>query len=79
MADLTTLAVLQSDHDMLVELRTLMNRLLSDVKDMGERVNADATDIDGRVRALENFKWWVMGASVAIGFLGSLVGKAVFH
>lgn len=67
--------LLQSDHDMLVELRTLMQRLLMDVKEMHTRFIDDAVDMNRRVSRLENFRWWIMGAAGMLGFLGSLLTR----
>lgn len=73
--DMLDSQLLQSDHDMLVELRTLMQRLLMDVKEMHTRFIDDAVDMNRRVSRLENFRWWIMGAAGMLGFLGSLLTR----
>lgn len=38
----------------------------------------DATDLEKRVRTLENFRWWIVGASSAAGLVGNIIGHLIF-
>lgn len=62
----------KTERDLLVEIVTVLNRLCDDVE-------KTATSLEPRVRALENFKWWVMGASAALSFCGGLLGHVIWH
>lgn len=35
--------------------------------------------VDERIRALENFRWWILGASAGCGALFGLIGSRLFH
>lgn len=39
----------------------------------------DDERIDERIRALENFRWWILGASAGCGGLFGLIGSKFFH
>lgn len=59
-----------ADHDVLIEIRTQMTRLLQDM----EKLNATVTNSqEARLRVLENFRWWIMGASAASGGLAGII------
>jgi hypothetical protein len=64
----------KGDHDILIEIRVKLERLLGDVEGIKTTVT---TNQESRLRALENFRWWIMGASMAISFLGGLVAHVV--
>lgn len=40
---------------------------------------ADDKAIDERIRALENFRWWILGASAGCGALFGLLGSKFLH
>ena len=69
----------RSDHDLLIELRVLMNRMIADVDDMRTDTVAAGKDIEHRVRSLEGFRWWILGASSAVSFISGALGAFVFH
>ena len=66
----------KGDHDILIEIRVKLERLLGDVEGIKTTVT---TNQESRLRALENFRWWIMGASMAISFLGGLVAHVVMR
>ena len=49
----------KSDHDLLIEIRVKLELLLG-------------ANQESRIRALENFRWWILGASSALSFLGGM-------
>lgn len=63
-----------SDHDLLIEIKIKLERLLSDVEGVRKNVNENQ---ESRIRALENFRWWILGASSAISFLGGAIAHFV--
>lgn len=61
-----------SDHDLLVELRTLVSQFIS-----------SQNDHERRIRVLEEWKWKVIGeaaaVSAALGIGAALLGHYVIH
>lgn len=72
----------QHDHDLLIELRTQQVGLRDDLRELKISLaetarlrREDDGEMDGRVRALENFRWWVLGAAAAAGTLGGIISR----
>ena len=63
------------DHDLLIEIKVKLERLLRDVEGVRTTVSENQ---EGRIRALENFRWWILGAGATLGFIGGLIAHAVF-
>lgn len=62
--------MISQDHDVLIEIRTQMTRLLQDMKEL----NATVTNSqEARLRVLENFRWWIMGAAAMCGALSGII------
>jgi hypothetical protein len=57
----------KTDRDLLVEIVTVLNRMTLDLHE-------SSTNMEPRIRALENFRWWILGASAALSFAGGLLG-----
>lgn len=74
--DMTTsdLAQYQSDHDVLIELRTEMRLLRGDIKEMKDASTISVTDHEQRIRNLEKNLWRFSGGVLV---LSTLVGYLV--
>jgi hypothetical protein len=69
----------KSDREILLELRR-------DVKNMNVALNRElasqtkrSDDFESRLRALERFRWWLMGAIVGSAGLSAALAAAVTH
>jgi hypothetical protein len=62
----------KSDRDLLVEIVVTLNRLVDDREQ-------DYKSLEPRVRALENFRWWILGVAGTLSFLGGIVGHIFLH
>jgi hypothetical protein len=69
-----------ADHDLLVQIHTKMERALVDIKelkdDTGRRVSTIEDDMSGmgrRITTLENWRWYVIGITVAAVFIGGYI------
>ena len=69
----------KEDRDELLKHGWQLAGIVNSLKEMKEEAKAKATDIEERVRALENFKWivWGMGsiAGILFGYIIQLMGK----
>lgn len=70
------------DREKLVEVATTLgfvNTTLVEIKtsmrEGAQESRSDHKELEGRVRALENFRWWIVGAAAASGFAGQFVIK----
>ena len=48
-------------------LKDQISRLENTITDAGKVSKEDFKEMEGRVRELENFRWWLGGATVLIG------------
>lgn len=58
----------------------LDGQILQEMKDMNEKLSATLAVLerhDGRLRSLENWKWWVIGASGVVGIGAAKVTHAM--
>ena len=65
-----------------VNLKNLVNQFEELKKTLSTReteAKEDSERMDERVRALENFRWWILGASAGCGALFGLLGSRFFH
>lgn len=51
-----------ADRNMLIALATKMDLTREDVKDMRTQGSTRYDSLELRVRTLENFRWWIVGA-----------------
>lgn len=65
------------DHDILIEVKVKMDRMISDIEGLRVQQSTVTSSIESRVRALENFRWWILGISASLSFLGALVGHVL--
>jgi hypothetical protein len=56
------LAVVQNDHDLLVELKTEMRLLREDIREMKDGNTVTLEDHESRIRFLERWVWLAVGA-----------------
>lgn len=70
----------EQDHDLLIQINTKLERALVDIKDLkddtGRRVMMIEGDLSGlgkRVSALENWRWYVLGISATLIFVGQIL------
>lgn len=63
----------QKDHDLLIKLDVKLSEILRRL----EGQDARQSDNERRIATLENFRYWILGASAAIGFLSSYI-KEIF-
>jgi hypothetical protein len=75
----------RTDRELLVTLRAEMKFMRETVREIDihlkedlKNTKDDIVDHEKRIRVLENFRWWIIGASAGAGFIGNLVGKLVF-
>jgi hypothetical protein len=64
------LAEYQSDHDLLIELRTEMRGMRGDIKDLRNGTSDRLADHEMRLRALERRVWIASGAATVAGIIG---------
>jgi hypothetical protein len=62
----------KTDRDILVEIVTTLNRLTEDLEDARE-------NLEPRIRSLENFRWWILGACASLSFMGGMIGHVLWH
>jgi hypothetical protein len=61
------------DHDLLIRLDEKLTEVLRRLDGQDSRLSR----IEGRVSALENFRWWVIGAAAASGSIASYIFQSV--
>lgn len=70
----------EGDHDLLIELRTEMKGLRTDIRELKDGTNDRITDHETRLVALEKSKTIQNTLmSIGIGLLSLLVGLLLFH
>jgi len=68
------------DRKALTEIAVHMNYVRESIETMKTESNAVDTKfelrnekLEGRIRALENFRWWILGAAIASGSTAGLI------
>lgn len=64
-----------SERDQIIKLRVEVRYLSGAVQKLEGHVEKVVTDIDKRVRILENFRWWMVGAMIGSGVISALLNK----
>jgi hypothetical protein len=74
-----------ADRREIIETGVNLKNLREDFADLKKAIDnrqakddADDERIDERIRALENFRWWILGASAALSMLSSIIGSHLF-
>ena len=68
------IAQYQSDHDVLIELRTEMRGMRGDIKDLKDATADKTTDHEMRLRTLESQRWMIAGGVTVIS---AIIGYAL--
>lgn len=61
----------QRNQEIMAELGKLNGNLEKRIIDMSDKIE----DQDGRIRSIENLKWWLLGAVAAVTFLVQFLSK----
>ena len=70
----------QSDHDILIEVKTRLNELIRDVKEMKDGTQAKIEDHEHRIQYLEKYKGAIMtNSGLMWGAWGILLTLMVIH
>jgi hypothetical protein len=67
------LAQYQSDHDLLIELRTEFRGMREDIKGLKDSNDTISDDHEQRIRALERQQWTIGGAASAVGIIAGYI------
>lgn len=68
-----------TERDLLIQLRSDVKNLSDETRRATSGIAQDIRDHEGRLRVLENFRWYIIGAAGASGFVGALVARAIWH
>ncbi len=68
-----------TERDLLIQLRTDFKAFAEQVRQNQVSLQAQHNDHEARLRVLENFRWWIIGASAAAGFSGTLLARLILH
>lgn len=63
------------DRDQVVKLRIEVRYLSGAIQKLEDHVKEVVRDHNQRIRVLENFRWWIIGAMFASGALSALLSK----
>lgn len=64
-----------SERDQVVKLRVEVRYLSGAIQKLENHVKDVVADIDKRVRILENFRWWMVGAMIGSGVISAVLNK----
>lgn len=67
-----------TDHDILIRLSTQSEGIASQLNNLASNQARDSANMDTRVRALEQARWMMVGASAVIGALAGLFSRFFF-
>ncbi len=67
------LAQYQTDHDILIELRTEMRLLRETLKEAGDGTKESLTDHEKRLRFIERWMWLAIGAIALTQFVLTII------
>jgi hypothetical protein len=70
------LAQYQTDHDILIELRTEMRLLRETIKESSNGVNGKIDDHEKRLRFIERWMWLAIGALALLQFVITVISTA---
>lgn len=66
----------RQDHDLLVEIKTKLDRALVDIKELKDNVASRVSTLEGEIQivrqdivSLQNWRWYVIGIATAISLL----------
>lgn len=67
-----------TERDLLIQVKTELSNLSKTFQENNSNKQEELKDHEARIRILENFRWWIIGASAGAGFLGNMLGKIIF-
>lgn len=67
------------DHDLLVKLNTRSEMTFQGVSELKTSIEAKQTNLDMRIRVLEQGYWKMIGAAAAVGAIASALMSLVKH
>lgn len=68
-----------SERDLLIKVMGELKALRDETRAVANAVNVEIKDHEARLRVLENFRWYIIGAAGTSGFVGALLGRAIWH
>jgi hypothetical protein len=63
----------QGDHDLLIELKTIMGAVREDIHNLKNIVQSSTLDHETRIRALEQQRWMIVGGAGVVATLVSIL------
>ena len=60
-------------------LKDQISRLENTITDAGKVSKEDFKEMEGRVRELENFRWWLLGGAALAAFAGEFMARLIGH
>ncbi len=69
-----------TERDLLIQVRESLRYIKAELASHQRELNTRAAttvvqDHENRLRVLENFRWWILGAIAVAGFVGGTVAK----
>jgi hypothetical protein len=73
-----------TDRELLLIVKRDMKYIREDIDGMTKKLDQTAPirmfeDHEQRIRILENFRWWILGAAAAAAFGGGFVARLIWH
>lgn len=68
-----------TERDLLIRLTEQVKALTDETRRSTAGISQDIRDHEARLRILENFRWYLVGASAGAGFLGAIIARAIWH
>lgn len=67
----------QGDHDLLIELRTIMGAVREDIHSLKNIVQTNSSDHEVRLRSLEQGRWMVIGGAAVVATIMAWLTNAL--
>lgn len=61
-----------------ISLRIKIEVLSTRLQELNDKVKELVKDHEGRIRTLESFRWWILGACSIASFLGNMFASLIF-
>lgn len=66
-----------TERDLLIRLSEQVKNLTDETRRSSAGIAADVRDHEARLRIIENFRWWVLGAAGCAAFVSGLFGAYI--